>query len=241
MNIKHVAMSALVVFVLALFGCGDEPPPGPKIKAPVRKVQIVNLDKVLDKFFEALDETDLEIIAGADDNRINRMAMGQSTDGVAALATVKRLPKAEIGVFINKLGSALARAKLVSAPVGAVFLPDGTVIGFVDKNRNKRREGKSEKALFKIILDEPRGRVIASDLKKNGYNRDRKYGKAPKGLFSTSFLGLMLNRQQTAGFDTATLGSLKMAPPGYHRLAVRKASGAAPPARPGAKKPKGKK
>ncbi len=229
---KRILLAAICIGLLAgLSGCGKDSGQETKAPAPKKSVEVIDLDKVLKVLTETMDEMDLERIAGASDSELAALGEDSSKTGKQTLSPPMRIDEASEQKFLKKFADNLNRGKLVSEPIGVAMLPDGSIQGFTDKNKNMKKEG-SDKDLFKIQIDHQRGRIVASDTVHN-YHRDHHYGHPFGGFFSGYLLGRMMSQQHSAGVDTSRLSSMPMSPKGYHDGAVKKVQQAAAPPRPG--------
>jgi hypothetical protein len=219
MRSKAPATLIVILLTVGLLGCGSEPPKLNKKKV-VSKIELVNLDRVMDLFVGSLDDKDLEQIVKADQKRLDRLASPDPA-GKGDITASQRLDNDQINVFLKKFTAELNRSRVASRPVTVIMQPDGTIVGFIDTNRNGKIDlKKGETEIFRIVLDQPRHRLVASDLK-NMFHRNVDYRYPRKRMFSAHFLGAMLNRQQVTGFDASKLATLEMAPAGYHRQALK--------------------
>ena len=218
MRSKVLATLVVALVTAGLLGCASE---APKLnrKKVVAKIELVNLDRVLDLFVNSLDEKDLEQIVEASPKRLDRLA-AVDAKAKGEIAASQRLDNDQVNAFLKKFAGRLNRARVMHRPITVIMQPNGTIVGFFDANRNGKLDPKKEAEIFRIVMDQPKHRLIASD-PKNRFNRDIDYGYPLPRLFSAHFLGAMLNRQQVTGFDASKLASLKMAPAGYHRAALK--------------------
>jgi hypothetical protein len=212
-----------LVLILALLGCSSSPEQTQPVKS-VTKDEIINLDRVLDILADTLERMDLEKIANATKKELDAMAARPDTAVEENVVPVNRLDEDNDRQFVRKFALALDRARLISRPIGLNILPNGAVQGFIDVNRNKRKDGDDEVEIFLIQLDRDRGRLIASD-SRNQIHRALNYGYVPRGLFTAYFLGSMLNRQRTTGFDETEFEAIEIAPRGYYKTAKRAKAG----------------
>lgn len=208
-----------LVLILALFGCSSSPEQTQPVKSET-KDEIINLDKVLDVLADTLERMDLDKIANASKKELDAMATRPDTAVEENVVPVNKLDDENDLQFVNKFALALNRARVASRPVGLNILPNGAVQGFIDVNRNKRKDGDDEVEVFLIQLDRDRGRLIASDTR-NQIHRALDYGYVPRGLFTAYLLGSMLNRQRTTGFDETEFETIEIAPRGYYKTAKR--------------------
>lgn len=222
MKSNLLATLCLVGLAAMLSGCifgGDAPPPPSAPAQPIKPVEIIDLDKVINLLAESLDETDIERITKAGDKELDALAARPGAAAKGPLAPAKDLDQEAEGAFMGRFAGKLNAARVWSQPIGVMILADGRLQGFVDPNRNNQKEGAEEKELFTIILDEQRGRVLAFDPINNFY-RALEYGVPDRSLFSGYLLAAMLKRQRPAGVDVSALAGVKVAPPGYHGAAV---------------------
>jgi len=192
------AQYGLVAILLsAMVGCGSS------------KVEVVDLNKVLDVFSSTLTELDKK---HADKGETEVAAVKPEED--------KEDQRQE---FIDLYAANLNKAKVSTISVGVEMTPAGDITGFGDANSNKSKES-GEKELFKLQIDEANSRVIASD---GSYYRDQAY--RPRGGFFTGYLiGSMLgrNRSYYSGARAASKPNFTgktMSPKNYHSGAVSKA------------------
>lgn len=182
----------------------------------------IDLDAVLDIFVEVLDGSDSEF----------RTAMGSDPERAAMLAeldneefTVEAVDDAEAesvasaqraftGIYAGTLNASPERTHF-DGLLGVAIRDDGAVIGFHDKNADGDK-GADEPDVFSVELDNENRRLIATDLTREGFHRDKPYRMRGAGLFTGFLLGSMLGRQQTAGVDSKRFGGLKMSTRGYH-------------------------
>jgi hypothetical protein len=121
--------------------------------------------------------------------------------------------------FLTRFPGRLNKARVLSRQITVSLLPNGVILGFIDANNNKVKDGQEED-IFRISVDQQRGRVIASD-GKNAHHRDYQYGNFLDGFFTHYLLGTMLSRQQQTGFDSSKLADVKMSAAGYHKAALQ--------------------
>jgi len=187
-------------------------------------VDVVDLNKVLDLFQESLTELDGEQLAEAKADGADGETQEQGVVGIEAVDVEDDAKKEEfLTVFRTKLNA----AKLVAKPIGAVFHESGSVNGFVDLDKDNVQDA-GEKELFKIQIDEARGRIVASD--GAGHHRDHRYRS---GRFFTGYLlGSMLGRNRS--YYSGARSSMKpdfsktqMSSKSYHKSAVAKATSSA--------------
>jgi len=187
------------------------------------QVDVVDLNKVLDLFQASLTELDgkesANAVAGAE---------GETTEeGVVGIEVVEKEDEAKKNEFLTLFTAKLNAAKLVSKPIGVTLHDSGTINGFADVNKNSAQDA-GEKELFKIEIDEERGRVVASD--GGGHYRDHHYRS--NRFFSGYLLGSMLSRNRNyytgarAGAKP-NYGTKTMSPKTYHKSAVTKARASA--------------
>jgi hypothetical protein len=217
----HAFRAALILaLVVGLLGCGSEEPKKAPAPPPPPPRVIMDLDKALKIFAETLDEQDLNAVANASPQELEAMASAGADPSATKNRLTGKLDKAKEDQFVKSFSANLNKAKIVPEPVGVVMLDDGTLQGFSDPNRNNMKDGPNEKEIFRIQLDEKRGRVIASD-PVNHFDRDRQYGFSAGGFVSGYLLGSMLGRQQASGVDTSKFASMKMSPADYHGKAKK--------------------
>lgn len=215
-----LAMLVLAGLAAVVSGCifGGEAPP-PAAPPQIKPVEIIDLDKVLNVLSETLDEMDIERISKADAKEFDALAARPGAAGKGPLAAARDINQEAEAAFVARLVAKLNAARVWSQPVGVAILSDGRLQGFLDPNRNNQKEGAGEKELFSVTLDEPRGRLIASDLASN-FHRAAEYGFADRGMFSGYLLAAMLKRQRDVGADVSRLATVSVSPPGYHAAAV---------------------
>lgn len=122
--------------------------------------------------------------------------------------------------FATNYRTKLNDVPLMSQPVGVELQKDGTFLGFADPNDNNTKDS-GEENLFQVEVDEPRKRLIASDMS-NGYHRDHGFSRAGMGFLGGMLLGNMLSRQRASGISPNKHANTKMSPKGYHKSAVSK-------------------
>ncbi len=190
-------------------------------------VDVVDLNKVLDEFQATLTELD-----GKEAGDANAAGAGAGAEqAVVGVEVVEKEDEEKKKEFLTLFATKLNAAKLVSKPIGVEMHESGSINGFVDLNKNNTKD-LSEKELFKIEIDEERGRVIASD--NGGHYRDHRY--RPGRFFTGYMLGSMLGRNRS--YYSGARSSLKpnyanktMSPKTYHKSAVSKARATASSAR----------
>lgn len=197
------AIAAVVLgsTMLVASGCGSSDP----------KVTMVDLDKVLEVFEATLNEKTAAPAKKADDKQ--PPAGGQA--GIQPVAN----DQAKTAAFLKKFATNLNAKKMIEEPIGVQMAADGTIIGFVDKNKDMKKLGADEKELFKIFLDAKNNRVVASQTVENQtYNRDRRYRYRPGGFFMGYMLGNMMSRRSSYGARAAAIPRT-MSPRGYYSSA----------------------
>lgn len=218
MRFRHLFATACAGVVLVILGCGSGLPPSGDPLSGGRRAGPVDLDRVLKILSDTLDQMDLKAIAKASDKELEAMT-SQKPEDQGKVAS-KPLDKEKEQAFLSAFATNLNNAHLSDDPIGVTMLGNGSIQGFVDKNRDGVKEGSGEKELFKVQLDPERKRIIASDAN-NQYHRDHHYGFSPSGFFMGYLLASMLNRQRASGFDASKLGQTKMSPEGYYRTSSR--------------------
>lgn len=172
---------------------------------------VVDLDVVLDKFIETMDELD-----GA--------AEGAAATAAAPADNVEEDPE-KTGQILSLYHSKINAAQLQTTPIGIVTRADGAILGFDDKDGDNAKAASGEKDLFSVEIDAERSRLIATDLE-HGYARDGRFRVG--GLVAGYFLGRMLTGQRAAGVSSSKFANVKTQPRGYHKSAqsaVRARSG----------------
>ena len=187
-------------------------------------VDVIDLNKVLDEFQATLTELDGKEAAAAKADGEDAEAEEQEIVGIEV---VKEEDDAKKEKFLSLFTTKLNAAKLISKPIGVTLHESGTINGFADIDKDNVQDA-GEKELFKIEIDEERGRVIASD--GGGHYRDHRYRS---GRFFTGYLlGSMLGRNRS--YYSGSRASMKpnhsttkMSSKTYHKTAVTKARAAA--------------
>jgi hypothetical protein len=187
-------------------------------------VDVVDLNKVLDEFQATLTELDGKQAAAAKADGGDAEAEEQEVVGIEVVDQEDDAKKEE---FLSLFRTKLNAAKLISKPIGVTLHESGTINGFADIDKDNVQDA-GEKELFKIEIDDERGRVIASD--GGGHYRDHRY--RPSGFFTGYLLGSMLgrNRSYYSGARSSMKpnhSTTKMSPKTYHKTAVSKARSAA--------------
>ena len=173
-------------------------------------VEVVNLNKVLEVMNKTMDKMQKEVAASGD-SKVNK-------DDPA-------VRKAFMEKFNLEFAKDLNDAKIMSTPIGTEVKNDGAIEGFADLNKNMKQElGQGEKSLFKVEIDGPRNRLIATDLQ-NGYRRDS--GFSAGGFLTGMLIGHLLGQQRSAGVSPNKHANTKMSPSGYHSQAVSNAKASA--------------
>ena len=170
------------------------------------RVEVVDLDKVLDAFAETLAELD------GDDESVEAGAVAEVAD-----AEEKQDKQDE---FLTLYAKKLNAAKVSSKTVGVEFQDSGTVRGFADANGNNKADA-GEKELFTVDVDPEGKRLIASDRQ---YYRDRPY-RPRFGFFTGYMFGRMMGRNRSfySGSKASMKpkwGDKKMSSKNYHSKAV---------------------
>lgn len=197
MNMRIWLMGAIA---LGLTACGGSD----------ANVEVVNLNKVLEVMNKTMDKMQKEVAASGE-SKLNK------EDPAVRKAFMEK--------FNVELAKDLNEAKLMSTPIGTEVKNDGAIEGFADLNKNSKQElGQGEKSLFKVEIDGPRNRLIATDLQ-HGYRRDS--GFSTGGLLTGMLIGHLLSRQLSAGVSPNKHANTKVSPSGYHSQAVSNAKASA--------------
>ena len=189
---KKIALIFSLFSLFTIVGCGS-------------KVEMVDLDKVLDIISDTLDSLANTSI---DDGTVD-----QSTGTVEAIAPEKINPEHE-QLFLSTLEDNLNAAQLISDPIDAAMKADGSISG---------TNAATGKELFTVDFDVENNRLIATDTQ-NSYRRDR--GFPVGGMFMGYMMGSMLGRQRAAGISPSRYSNMKMNPKGYHKSAASSRGGA---------------
>ena len=124
----------LLAFVSILIaGCGSSP-----------KVEVVNLNKVLDVMMSTLDKMKKE-----------------KGDKKSADKATKEEKDKFMKEFNTLYAIALNKAKITSKPIGTVVNTDGSITGYADINKNKTKDF-GETDLFKVEIDRKSTRLNSS-------------------------------------------------------------------------------
>ncbi|MFK7742913.1 MAG: hypothetical protein AB8H80_21555 [Planctomycetota bacterium] len=197
-----------------------------------RRIEIIDLDKVLDVFSETLKSpidgnTPADASPGASQTTL---APGSE---VTALGADQEKPELT-EKFLTQFGTALNNAKLMSTPIWARMDGNGSILGYSDYD-GSRTKGGSDRDLFRIEIDPDSGRIIATDMQRSNYRRDHHYHgyhhgygyHGGGGFFMGYMLGSMRGRSNRY-YDEPTrrrpnFGTMNMAPKGYHTSALQSA------------------
>ncbi|GAB4148524.1 MAG: hypothetical protein Tsb009_22360 [Planctomycetaceae bacterium] len=205
----------------SISGCGGGDP----------QVSVVDLNKVLDIFEKVLKEPAPGGGANtAQANSTNNNGKSGDPNKVQPLDSNKE-NAATTKAFLTKLSAELNKAKLIEDHMGVQLRADGAVEGFIDENKNGRKDGANDKKLFTVEIDYERSRLIATDDTGQGgetYRRDRPYRFRPGGFFMGYMLGSMMGRQNryysgARASSRPRFGSMKMSSKNYHSKAVTSA------------------
>lgn len=169
------------------------------------KVEMVDLDKVLDIMANTLDSLA--------NTSIDDVVVDQSTVAVDAIAPEQQNPEYE-QLFLTTFESNLNAAQLISDPIVAAMKADGSVTG---------TNATNGKELFTVEIDAETNRLIATDTQ-NSYRRDR--GFPVGGIFMGYMMGSMLGRQRAAGIAPSRFSNMKMNQKGYYKSASASRAGA---------------
>lgn len=192
--------------ILFASGCGSSGDP---------KVTMVDLDKVLEIFEATMKEMPNEgpkQAANNQDGKADPKAPGQ-------LPEVKNDPK-KTEAFLKKFAANLNAKKMIEEPIGVQMERNGTITGFIDKDKNMKMSGTAEKKLFEIQIDVQKNRLVASQtVEGQSYHRDRAYRPRFGGLFMGYMLGSMMSRQRSHYGGRNPGFTRKMSPRGYYSSA----------------------
>ncbi len=200
---KKISIFLICTFVLTgvlLTGCSTS-------------TEIIDLNKVLDIMTATLEELKQESPASAADPAQETI---EPLDNEFEAAEYNE-------IFLTRFAANLNKAKLISSSIGVGMLNTGAIEGFIDKNKNSKKE-TSEKKLFTVEIDSERNRLIATDTQ-NQYRRSSHY--RPGGLFTGFLLGSMLSRQRHSGIRSSRFSNMKMSDKNYHKAATSKAKSSA--------------
>jgi hypothetical protein len=226
MAMKLLKCVCVLALCTGLSGCGSDQPPGMSSTGAVpARPQTVDLDKVLKILSETLNDLDVKAISQASPEELQDMGSKKLETADNKPKLTGKLDKAKEEMFVKDFAANLNKAHLINEPIGVSVLNDGTILGFADPNGNNVKDA-NDRDLFKVMLDEKGGRLIASD-GSNRYHRDQHYGFSPFGFFAGYLMGSMLSRQQVSGFDTRRFSSMQMSPQGYHGKMMQQAPSAA--------------
>lgn len=170
------------------------------------RVEVVDLDKVLDAFAETLAELD------GDDSSVEADAIQEVGDEEDKAENQEKF----LALYAKKLNE----KKVATKAVGVEFMDSGTVRGFADANGNNKADA-GEKEMFTVDIDVEGKRLIASDKQ---YYRDRSH-RPRAGFFTGYMFGRMMGRNRSyysgskAGMKPKW-GSKTMSSKGYHTKAV---------------------
>lgn len=211
---------ATVVSGLALLlsGCGGS-----------KKVDVVDLNKVLDIFVRVMNEKDSTANTAQADGKpkvTNTSAKPKAAGGAKSSDSIQAVKedKDKQQKILKRFADELNKAKLISKPIGVQFMANGSIEGFTDKNKNMKMErAQGDKRIFKIQLDQKGKRLIASD--EHGYHRDHRYRYRPSGFFMGYMFGRMFSGHRsyyTGSRRPPNYSQMRMSPKTYHRSAVSK-------------------
>jgi len=169
------------------------------------KVEMVDLDKVLDIMLDTLDSLA--------NRSVGDVVVDQSAISVNAIAPENQNPEYD-QLFLSTFENNLNAAKLISDPIVPAIKADGTITG---------TNSVTGKELFTVEMDAEQNRFIATDTQ-NSYHRDR--GFPVGGMFMGYMMGSMLGRQRAAGVPSSRYSNMKMDKKGYFNSAKSSGSGA---------------
>lgn len=154
--------------------------------------EIVDLDLVLDSFISTADSIAPE-------------EQATETESDASILN-----------FIESYTQQLNTAPLMAdKTIGVYYGDEGSFLGFDDSNANGSKDSNEEN-IFSVEVDEPRSRLIATDLL-NSYHRD--YGYRPgTGFLAGALVSRMLFSQNRAGISPNRHANTQVQKKGYHKL-----------------------
>ncbi|MCP4698140.1 MAG: hypothetical protein GY862_15000 [Gammaproteobacteria bacterium] len=209
-RLKHYILTAGIGCVLFLSGCGSSEP-----------VEVIDLNKVLDVVVDSMKQTSDKQAGGGVAGDKQDVASSAETAETAEPAETPKVSDAEkakkMAEFLALCTENMNKAKLISKPIGLGLLKDGTIEGFVDPNKNSKKDS-GEKQIFTVEIDAERNRLIATDTQ-NGYRRDNVLGGMATGLLAGALIGSMLSRQRGAGVSSSRYSNMKMNDKNYHSKA----------------------
>ena len=191
---NKVKLLSIGLVIMLLSACGGG-----------QRVEVIDLNKVLDVMVTTLKEMDAK-------------SNGAKVDPKDTAAKAKYMED------FNKLfATKLNAAKVYSQPIGTQVEKEGSIMGFLDKNKNMKYElGNGDRRLFRVEVDAAKKRLIAADLQR-GYYRDQGYHFSGTGLLAGMLIGHMLSRQSASGFTGSRYSNQRMSPKNYHSGAVSRA------------------
>ena len=217
--IPNATLVVSLLLTLVLAGCNR------------RTVEVIDLDRVLttlDKVMQQPINPDAAAPPPATDPI-------DPTTAVAPIVVEEEKPELTVE-FLRRFAADLNAAKLMGQPIGVMYEPNGSILGFSDENGDQRKSGR-DRDLFRVEIDVEQGRVIATDLQRPMYRRDRHYGGSyyhrgyyggGGGFWMGYMLGSMRGRHDryytNPGRTRPNYSGMSMAAPGYHARASRTAN-----------------
>jgi hypothetical protein len=207
MQTKMSRRAAIITLFLASMLCGCQ-----------SKVEIIDLNKVLKVFDETVKKRESDDVSKSE--KVDLTAKENVED-----------TKAFLVVFADGLN----KAKLGSAHLGVDMLLSGSIEGFKDRNKNRKKDG-AEAVLFTIQFDAEGKRVIASQkVGSQVYRRDHHYSHGYHRYYYYHYLYSSMSRRQnsyyghgssrgTSGQARPNYNTMPMSTANYHSSAVNKAT-----------------